>query len=199
MTDADAPRLSPIGLLALLAGFAAVQASVLHVMGQPWICACGVVRLWTGVVLGPENSQQLTDWYTFSHVLHGMIFYGATRLLLPRIPPLAAFALALGLEVSWELLENSPMVIQRYREQALAQGYSGDSILNSVSDTVAMTVGFVAARLLPVRATIAIGLAFEIFTAVMVRDNLTLNVIQLIHPVEAIAAWQGGVSTPTRP
>lgn len=192
-------RLSPTGLVALLAAFAGVQAAVLHLMGQPWICTCGVVRPWTGVILGPENSQQITDWYTFSHVLHGMIFYGATRLLLPNIPPLAALAIALGLEVAWELLENSPPVIARYREQALAQGYSGDSVLNSVSDTVAMTVGFLTARWLPVRATIAIGLAFEIFTAVMVRDNLTLNVIQLIHPVEAIAAWQGGGSASTTP
>jgi hypothetical protein len=200
MTDAPSlSRLSPVGLLALLAAFAAVQALVLHLMGQPWICACGVVRFWTGVVLGPENSQQVTDWYTFSHVLHGMIFYGAIRLLLPRLPLLAALAIALGLEVSWELLENSPPVIARYREQALAQGYSGDSVLNSVSDTVAMTIGFVAARLMPVRATVAIGLAFEIFTAVMIRDNLTLNVIQLIHPVEAIAAWQGGVSASPHP
>lgn len=200
MTDTEAPRSLPfVATLALLGLFAGVQATVLHVMGQPGICTCGVVRLWTGVVLGPENSQQITDWYTFSHVLHGMIFYGATRLLLPRIPPLAALALALGLEVSWELLENSPPVIQRYREQALAQGYSGDSILNSVSDTVAMTIGFVAARLLPVRATVAVGIAFEIFTAIMIRDNLTLNVIQLIHPVEAIAAWQGGVSSPPPP
>lgn len=198
MTETASARTLPfVATLALLAAFAGGQAFVLHSMGQPWICTCGVVRLWTGVVLGPENSQQVTDWYTFSHVLHGMIFYGLTRLVLPKLPLVAALAIALGLEVSWELLENSPMVIQRYREQALAQGYSGDSVLNSVSDTVAMVVGFLAARLLPVRATIAIGLAFEIFTAVMIRDNLTLNVIQLIHPIEAIAAWQGGAASPS--
>lgn len=200
MTDTAAARPLPLLVaLALVVAVAAVQAVVLHTMGQPWVCTCGVVRVWTGVVLGPENSQQLTDWYTFSHILHGMIFYGLTRVTMPRIPPLGALAIALGIEVGWELLENSPMVIERYRAQALAQGYSGDSVLNSVSDTMAMTVGFLAARAMPVRATIAIGLAFEIFTAVMIRDNLTLNVIQLIHPVEAIAAWQGGASAPAGP
>ncbi len=179
---------------AVLAGALTLQGLVLHAMGQPTLCTCGVVRLWVGDVLGPENSQQLTDWYSFSHVIHGMIFYAATRFALPRASIVARLAIALGLEVGWELVENSPMVIDRYRMQALAQGYSGDSVVNSLSDTVMAATGFAVARILPTRATIALAVAFEIFTAVTIRDNLTLNVIQLIHPVEAIAGWQKGLA-----
>lgn len=181
---------------ALVAAVLAAQGLTLHVMGQPTICGCGSIRLWVGDVLGPENSQQFSDWYTFSHVIHGMIFYGVGRLVLPRAPLVAALALALGLEAAWEIAENSPVVIDRYRAQALAQGYSGDSVVNSLSDTLAMVAGFALARLLPVRATVALALAFEILTASVVRDNLTLNVIQLVHPVEAIGTWQSGLARP---
>ena len=149
---------------ALIALVLVVQAGVLHALGQPAICTCGMVRFWTGDVLGPENSQQITDWYTFSHVIHGMIFYALGRLALPRAPLLLLLALALGVEAAWELAENSPTMIERYRAQALAQGYSGDSVLNSLSDTLAMVAGFTVARLAPARATIATALAFEIFT-----------------------------------
>ena len=179
---------------ALIALVLVVQGGVLHALGQPTICTCGMVRVWTGDVLGPENSQQITDWYTFSHVIHGMIFYALGRLALPRAPLLLLLALALGVEAAWELAENSPTMIERYRAQALAQGYSGDSVLNSVSDTLAMVAGFTVARLAPARATIAAALAFEIFTAATIRDNLTLNVVQLVHPVPAIAAWQAGLA-----
>ncbi|MCM5556221.1 DUF2585 family protein [Pleomorphomonas sp. JP5] len=172
------------------------QAAVLYFMGQPPICACGTVRLWAGTVLSQENSQQLTDWYTPSHVIHGMLFFALGRLVFRgHWSPILGLSLALGIEVAWELIENSPPVIDRYREQALAQGYSGDSILNSLSDTLAMMIGFWMAARLPVRASIALALAAELFTGVMIRDNLTLNVVQLLAPSKAISAWQaeGGV------
>ncbi len=101
-------------------------------------------------------------------------------------------ALAVGLEVGWEVLENTPFIIERYRQQALAQGYVGDSILNSLSDTCCAIIGFWLARLLPVRGSIALVVALEVFVGVMIHDNLTLNIIQLIHPVPAISAWQAG-------
>lgn len=179
-----------------------VQAGILYTMGQPPICACGTVRFWVGAVLSPENSQQLTDWYTPSHVIHGMLFFALGHLLLRgRWSPILAVALALGIEVAWELIENSPTVIARYREQALAQGYSGDSILNSLCDTLAMLSGFWLAARLPVRASIALALAAELFTGLMIRDNLTLNVVQLLVPNKAISAWQaeGGLyGAPTK-
>lgn len=183
-------RLPLLAAAAVVLAGLLVQAGALAALGQPPICTCGIVRLWTGDILGPENSQQIFDWYTPSHVLHGVLFYAAARLLAPRLPLLAAFALAIGLEVTWELIENAPATIARYRTQALAQGYFGDSILNSLSDTLAATTGWLLAARLPARLVVAAALATEIGTAVAVRDNLTLNVLQLIHPIDAVAAWQ---------
>ena len=128
----------------------AVQALVLFVLGQPLIAADGHVKLWEGVVLSPGNSQHITDWYTFSHILHGMLFYGLVWLVFRKRPVGGRFLMCVGLEAGWEILENTPMVIDHYRQQALAQGYTGDSIINSVSDNVAMMLGFLAAWRLPV-------------------------------------------------
>ena len=171
-------------------GLVAVQAAVLYWYGQPPICTCGYVKLWEGVVLSAGNSQHLTDWYTFSHVIHGFIFYAALRYFFPRMSVVQRLLLATGIEIAWELVENTPAVIQHYREQALAQGYTGDSIINSVSDTLAMVVGFFIAWRLPIIATIAIGLALELFVGYMIRDNLTLNVVNLIYAFPSITAWQ---------
>ena len=185
----DAP---PVVWLLAVAALMATQGLVLYAYGQPPICTCGTVRLWAGQVLGPENSQQITDWYSFSHVIHGIGFCFLLWLIAPRAPVLLRLALAVGLEVGWEVLENTPFIIERYRQQALAQGYVGDSILNSLSDTVCAIGGFFLARLLPVRGSIALVVALEVFVGIMIHDNLTLNIIQLIHPVPAISAWQAG-------
>ncbi len=185
-------RVPAAGFLLIVAALLALQAAELFAYGQPLICTCGTVRLWAGNVLGLENSQQLTDWYSFSHVIHGIGFYVLLWLIAPRAPVLMRLALAVGLEVTWELIENTPFIIERYRQQALAQGYVGDSILNSLSDTACAIFGFALARLLPVRGSVALVVALELVVGVMIRDNLTLNIIQLIHPVPAISAWQAG-------
>jgi hypothetical protein len=168
------------------------QALVLHAMGRVWICSCGTVRLWVGDIWSSELSQQLFDWYTASHVVHGILFYGFLRLVLPRAPVLARLAIAVGIEAAWEIAENSPWVIEAYRKQALAAGYTGDSILNSLSDTLAMMTGFALAWLLPWRATVALVLVLEIGTAALVRDNLTLNILNFIHRFPVIETWQSG-------
>lgn len=173
-------------------GLMAVQALVLHLMGRLWICSCGTVRLWVGDIWSSELSQQLFDWYTPSHIVHGILFYGLLRLVLPRAPVLVRLAIAVGIEVSWEIAENSPWVIEAYRQQALAAGYTGDTILNSLSDTVAMMTGFTLARWLPWKVTVALALALEITVGALVRDNLTLNVLNFIHRFPAIEAWQKG-------
>ena len=177
-----------IGTILLVAMTA--QAAILAMMGQPAICTCGIVRLWHGTVLSAENSQQITDWYSFSHIIHGIVFYAGLRWLLPRAGLATLLLLAVVLEGTWEILENSPIVIDRYRQQALAEGYSGDSILNSLSDTLAMAAGFLLARRAPVTATVGFVVAAELFTLLMIRDNLTLNVLQLVAPSPTISAWQ---------
>ena len=168
----------------------AFQAVKLYVMGQPLISASGMIELWHGVVASPENSQQISDWYTFSHIIHGILFYLALWYFFPKTPVAFRFALAVGIEAMWEVIENSPWIIDRYREQALAQGYIGDSVINSVCDTAAMTVGFLAASRFRLWASVASIILIELLMLYMIRDSLTLNIIQLLHPIEAISEWQ---------
>lgn len=168
------------------------QGIALLAMGRVAICKCGTVKLWHGIVQSSENSQHLTDWYTFSHVLHGLIFYAVLTFLMPRASWAARLAVAVALEAGWEIVENTEMVINRYRTATISLDYFGDSVVNSLMDTVAMVAGFVAAASLPVRVSVGMGIASEIFMAWMIRDNLLLNVIMLVWPMEAVARWQGG-------
>ena len=167
-------------------------AATLLAMGRSPICPCGTVRLWWGVVQSDENSQQLSDWYSFSHLIHGFLFYAAGWLILHRRPVLARLTLAVAVEAGWELLENSPLIINRYRAVTMAYGYAGDSILNSLSDIACMMLGFAVARRLPIAATVIIAVALELFCAWAIRDNLTLNVLMLVWPIDAVRHWQAG-------
>jgi hypothetical protein len=182
---------------AAAAALVALQIAVLHAFGQPFFAASGRLLLWVNDPFSPDMSQQLADWYSFSHIIHGFVFFGLLNLVAPRLPLGVRLLIAMGVEISWEITENTPMTIQHYRQQALAAGYRGDSILNSLSDTLMMSTGFFIASRLRAPYVVAIALTFEIFTACMIRDNLTLNVINLIapsdwSPIQAIHSWQAG-------
>ena len=173
-------------------GLIALQALVLYLLGQPAICECGTIKLWVDNALSSDMSQHLFDWYTFSHIIHGFIFYAVLTLSFPRMSMGTRLLFAMGIEIAWEIAENTPWVINAYREQALAQGYVGDSIINSVLDTFAMMFGFFFARRMPIAVTIGLAVLFEVAVALVIRDNLTLNVLNFIYQFDFISEWQMG-------
>ena len=177
-----------------IAPFAIVGLTILVLlaMGRPPLCTCGHVDLWHPA-LDAGNSQHLADWYTPSHVIHGFLFYGVTHLLLRRhARRTTRLTLAVAVEALWEIVENSPAVIDRYRTATMALGYSGDSVLNSVADIGWMAAGFLLAARLPVIVTVGLAIGFELLTLAIIRDNLTLNILMLATPIDAIRVWQAG-------
>jgi len=180
-------RTTLVALLVILAA-----AAVLLAMGRPPICTCGVIALWEPSADSARTSQMLSDWYSPSHIIHGMLFYGVLWFLFRRQPVANRFLAALTIEAAWELVENTPFIIDRYREATMALGYTGDSVINSLSDIGMMAMGFLIARKLPVWATAVLALSLELAALLVIRDNLALNIIMLLAPNDAIRSWQAG-------
>ncbi len=169
-----------------------IAAATLLAMGRNAICTCGAIDLWVAGRDSSRTSQMLADWYSFSHIVHGLLFYAALWLAARRWPVEWRFAAALVIEAAWEVTENTPWIIDRYRHATAALGYNGDSILNSLSDMIMMGAGFLAARKLPPWASVALLIALELIPLAAIRDNLTLNIWMLLAPSNTIAQWQAG-------
>jgi len=177
-----------------VAAIIAAAALALYLMGHPLICKCGYVKLWHFDVQSAENSQHLIDWYSPSHLIHGFLFYWLLWLVSRWLPMSLGLrlVLAVAVEASWEVVENTDFVINHYREMTISLDYYGDSVINSVSDILFMVLGFFMAARLPVWLTVAIALALELFIGAMIRDNLTLNVLMFLWPLDSVLHWQQG-------
>jgi hypothetical protein len=173
------------------AAIAVAMIALLLLAGRPPICTCGYIELWHGAV-DSGNSQHIFDWYSPSHLIHGFLFYAFGWWLLRSKPVSTRLIVAALIEAAWEIAENSPFIIDRYRTATMALGYTGDSVLNSTSDLLCMITGFLLARRLSVWISIAICVSFELLTLALIRDNLTLNVLMLVSPIDAIKVWQSG-------
>ncbi|MFC3084612.1 DUF2585 domain-containing protein [Tabrizicola soli] len=182
-------RLSP---LLVTLGIILLMAAWLLWIGREPICTCGYVKLWHGQVVSSENSQHISDWYTPSHIIHGLLFYAALWLAAPRLSLGWRLAIATLVECIWEIVENSDAVIERYRAVTISLDYYGDSVLNTVFDVLAMILGFWLASKLPVWATVALIVLFEGATMWIIRDGLALNILMLLWPLDSVAQWQAG-------
>lgn len=173
-----------------IAGIVVTVAVVEFLMGRLPLGPDGHFGWLETDIWSQEQSQRVLDPYSASHLLHGFIFYWFLKLVAPRASVGARLVAAVGLEAGWEILENSPIIIDRYRAVTIAQGYVGDSVLNSVSDVAMAAIGFLLAWRFPVKASVAVIVATEILMVIFYRDNLTLNIVMLAVPIEAIRQWQ---------
>ena len=165
-------------------------ALLLRSQGRLWWCSCDYLLVWSGDPWSSDNSQHLLDPYSFTHLLHGFILCGLLALIGSRLSAVWQLWLAVSIEALWELVENSEFVIRRYREETAALGYQGDTIVNSLSDILVCGLGFVLARHLGFRRTFVLFVLTEVALAILIRDNLTLNILMLIYPIEAVKEWQ---------
>src|SRR5688572_15825359 len=174
--------------------FAVVVLSVLQLwnQGRFWWCQTGDYAPWSWAVWSPHNSQHVIDPYTFTHILHGILFFWIASLIFRKMPLAWRLLIAITVESAWEVVENTDMIINRYREATISLDYFGDSVLNSVSDVSVMMLGFALASRLPLWLSVTLIAVMELGVGYMIRDNLTLNILMLLYPIDAIREWQAG-------
>jgi hypothetical protein len=175
--------------LAIVASFVAA-AILLRLEGRLWICSCGNLQVWAGKVCSSDNSQHFLDPYSFTHVLHGFLFFWLIAWLAPRLKASWQLALAVAVEALWEAFENTNFIIDRYRSTTAALGYNGDTVVNSLGDTLCCLVGFMIARRLGLRRSLITFAAFELILIVWIRDSLLLEILMLVFPIDSIRAFQ---------
>lgn len=175
--------------MAIVASFIAA-AILLRLEGRLWICACGHLRAWSGQICSSDNSQHFLDPYSFTHVLHGFLFFWLIALLLRRLGPSWQVALAVAVEAAWEVFENTNFIIDRYRSTTAALGYTGDTVVNSFGDILCCLLGFIVARRLGLRRSLIVFLVLEFVLIFWIRDSLLLEILMLVFPVDAIKALQ---------
>ncbi len=191
-TDAFAPTAKNRWAWLAIAVILALSVWLLHSQSRLWICSCGQVYLWAGDIWSSDNSQHWLDPYSFTHLLHGVVFFWLLAWLLPRLSPMWRLVIALSLESAWEVFENSAFIIDRYREATAALGYNGDTVINSLGDILICGRGFMRAMRLGFRRSLVLFVVTELVLLVWIRDSLILNVVMLIYPIEAIRLWQIG-------
>ena len=185
-----APRLRKLWpALAVIASFVAT-AILLRLEGRLWICACGTVQIWAGQVCSADNSQHFLDPYSFTHVLHGFLFFWLIAWLVPRLNPNWQLTLAVAVEALWEVFENTNFIIDRYRSETAALGYNGDTVVNSFGDILCCLIGFMIARRLGLRRSLVVFVALELVLIIWIRDSLLLEIVMLVFSVDAIKALQ---------
>jgi Protein of unknown function (DUF2585) len=177
--------------LVLIAVLLAMTVAM-RIQGRMWTCSCGYVHAWSGDINSADNSQQFLDPYTWTHVIHGFMFIGMMHLLWPHLNEVWKLVGALSLEALWEAIENTNYIINRYRSETIALGYTGDTILNSFGDVLACALGAILARRIGLVRTIGLAFLIEAILLIAVRDNLSLNIVMLLYPIDAIRRWQLG-------
>lgn len=170
-----------------------LAAACLIWFGRQIICKCGYVKLWHGQVISAENSQHIADWYSFSHITHGFVFYAILWFFLPRLGFGWRLSIATLIEAAWEIIENSDAIIERYRAVTISLDYYGDSVVNSLADIVMMMLGFLLASRLPVWVSVLLVVGSELMLAYVIRDGLALNLLMLSWPIDAVRVWQSGL------
>src|SRR5689334_23713647 len=173
-----------IGLVLLLV------VALLHTEGRIFVCDCGHFAVWTGDTCSSQTSQQLFDPYSFTHVLHGFLYFWLMALLFRRLSVGWQVWLALLIEGAWEVFENTRFVIDKYRTETAALGYQGDTIVNSLGDLTCAFAGFLLARKLGLRWSLIVFVLIEVVLILWIHDSLLLQILMLVHPVEAIKLWQ---------